>query len=150
MVYTLLIFVSSAVPVCVVSSRNKSRVKSVQLGRLLKLPMFVVQKAATQKNEVEFRQKFIDAIKFSLGMSYNVARHPSPFDQRKGAFPKFLPLCVTPILIGIVVRFFLLLFLQIKYDTYTVIKSIISPLQKHGSSQHFKIRIMRIQQLQLL
>ena len=47
MVYTLLIFVSSAVPVCVVSSRNKSRVKSVQLGRLLKLPMFVVQKAAT-------------------------------------------------------------------------------------------------------
>ena len=38
---------------------NKTKVDSVQLGRLLKLPIFIVQKDATPKNVVEFCQEYI-------------------------------------------------------------------------------------------
>ena len=39
---------------------NKTKVESVQLGCLLKLSIFVVQKAAAPKNGVEFRQGSIE------------------------------------------------------------------------------------------
>ena len=38
---------------------TKTKVKSVQLGHLLKLPIFIVQKDATPKNVVEFCQEYI-------------------------------------------------------------------------------------------
>ena len=41
---------------------------------LLKLPIFGVQKAATPKNGVEFRQKSIGAIRCGLATSYNDVR----------------------------------------------------------------------------
>ena len=48
---------------------NKTKVKSDWLCCLLKLPIFVIQKGATPKNGVEFRQIFIGTIKCSLATS---------------------------------------------------------------------------------
>ena len=50
---------------------NKTKVESVQLGHLLKSSNSVVQKATAAKNGLEFRQKFIDAVKCSLATLYN-------------------------------------------------------------------------------
>ena len=44
-------------------------------SRLLKLPIFVVQKGAAPKNEVEFYQMFIGTIKCSLAISYGDVQH---------------------------------------------------------------------------
>ena len=52
-------------------SWNKTNVESVQHVRLLKSSIFVVQKAATPKNGVEFRQKFFVSVRYSLAMKYN-------------------------------------------------------------------------------
>ena len=54
--------------------QNKTKVESDQLGRLLKSPIFVAQKAAVPKNGVEFRQKFNGFIRFSLATLYNNVR----------------------------------------------------------------------------
>ena len=54
--------------------QNKTKVESDQLGRLLKSPIFVAQKAAAPKNGVEFRQKFIGFIRFSLATLYDDVR----------------------------------------------------------------------------
>ena len=51
--------------------RNKTKIKSDWLGRLLKSPIFVVQMAAAPKNGVKFRQKFICAGRCSLAMSFD-------------------------------------------------------------------------------
>ena len=59
----------------------KTKVKSVQLGCLLKLSIFVVQKAAAQKNGVEFCQRSIGAIRCSLAMPYDDVRQCSTFNQ---------------------------------------------------------------------
>ena len=53
---------------------NKTKVESDQLGRLLKSPIFVAQKAAVPKNGVKFRQKFNGFIRFSLATLYNNVR----------------------------------------------------------------------------
>ena len=53
------------------SIKDKTKVKSVQLGRLLKSSIFVVQKAAAPKNGVEFRQRSIGALRSSLATSYD-------------------------------------------------------------------------------
>ena len=50
---------------------SKTKVKRDWLSCLLKLPIFVVQKAAAPKNGVEFRQQSICAIICSLAMSYD-------------------------------------------------------------------------------
>ena len=44
-------------------------VESVQVYLLLELPIFVIQKAATPKNGVEFCQKLIDAVTCILATS---------------------------------------------------------------------------------
>ena len=41
---------------------KKTKVKTEWLGRLLKSPIFVVQKAAAPKNGVEFRQRSIGVV----------------------------------------------------------------------------------------
>ena len=51
----------------------KTKVKSDRLGHLLKLPIFVVQKAAGPESDVEFRKKSIGAIRFSPVTSGDVA-----------------------------------------------------------------------------
>ena len=50
----------------VIFIRNKTKVESVQLGRLLKSSIFVVQKAAAPRNGVEFHQRSIGALRCSL------------------------------------------------------------------------------------
>ena len=50
---------------------NKTKVESVQLCRLLKLPIIIVQKTATTKYGAEFCQKSIGAIRRSLATLYN-------------------------------------------------------------------------------
>ena len=50
-------------------------VKSVQLGRLLKSSIFVVQKAAAPKNVVVFCQNSIGAFRCSLATLYDDGRH---------------------------------------------------------------------------
>ena len=52
-------------------SWNKTNVESVQHVRLLKSSIFVVQKAATPKNGLEFCQRPIGAIRCGLATSYN-------------------------------------------------------------------------------
>ena len=54
-----------------------TKVEGDQLGRLLKSPIFVKQRAAAPKNGVEFCQKFLRAIRLSVATSYN--------DMRRGA-----------------------------------------------------------------
>ena len=54
---------------------NKTKVESDQLGSLLKSPIFVVQRAATPKNGVEFRQKSNGAIRCSVAIPYEDVRH---------------------------------------------------------------------------
>ena len=53
---------------------TKTKVKSVQLGHLLKLPVFVIQKVVAPKNGVEFCQKSIGAISCSLATLYDEVR----------------------------------------------------------------------------
>ena len=58
---------------------------SLFLGFLLKLPIFGVQKAATPKNGVEFRQQSSYAIRCSLAMSYeDVQRHATVLKKSLG------------------------------------------------------------------
>ena len=54
---------------------TRTKVENDWLGSLLKLPIFVVQKAAPPKNGVEFRQMSIDVIKCSLTTSYDDMQH---------------------------------------------------------------------------
>ena len=50
--------------------------KMILLGRILKSPIFVIQKAATPKNGVEFCQKSIGVIRYCLDTLYDdVRRH---------------------------------------------------------------------------
>ena len=44
----------------------RTKVKDDRLGRLIKSPIFVVQKAAAPNNGVEFHQKSIDVIRYCL------------------------------------------------------------------------------------
>ena len=53
--------------------------ESARLGRLLKSPIFVVQKAAAPKNGVEFRHKSIGAIRSSLATLYDDVRRRAMF-----------------------------------------------------------------------
>ena len=48
------------------ANNNKTKVERAQLGCLLKSSIFVVQKAATPKNGLEFCQWSIDALRCSL------------------------------------------------------------------------------------
>ena len=52
------------------------------LGRLLKLSTFVVQKAATPKNGVEFCQKSIGVLRCSLAALYNDMQHQLKFSRK--------------------------------------------------------------------
>ena len=55
-------------------------VESDRLGRLLKLPTFVVQKAAAPKNRVEICQEFIDDIPAgSFAVKVSEPARMSPF-----------------------------------------------------------------------
>ena len=58
--------------------------KEVNSKDALKLPIFVVQKAAATKNEVKFCKRSFGVIKSSLATSYNVWRRRASslnFDQ---------------------------------------------------------------------
>ena len=50
---------------------TRTKVKDDLLGRLLKSPIFIVQKAAASKNGLEFRQKPIGVIRYCLATSYD-------------------------------------------------------------------------------
>ena len=52
----------------------RTKVKDDRLGRLLKSPIFVIQKAAAPKNGAEFNQKSIGVIRYCLATSYDDVR----------------------------------------------------------------------------
>ena len=60
---------------CKNTKANKTKAKSVQIVRLLKLRIVIIEKAVASKNEVEFHQKSISAIRCSLSTSYDTSRH---------------------------------------------------------------------------
>ena len=73
-------------------------------GTLIKLPIFVTQRAAAPKNGVEFRQKFIRAFRCSLATSYDdLRRHATSMkltgtDRRTGRQTYVLGGCASKIL----------------------------------------------------
>ena len=56
-------------------------IKELNVEEVLKLPIFVVQKAAAPKNGVEFRQGSNGTIRSSLAMSFDVPRRRARFSN---------------------------------------------------------------------